>query len=165
MHHVGSEELSDLYAFERERNFSFPMRIKDLYHQFVEPQLAPIRPDWDNFSDDVFYLNVSANMHDDNQLRRAKLKGLSPLERLAHLSFDSCQRACQVDTACLQYRFHHGICGFSWKIKHGLPKPKEEHILDRWMSGWDVDKIQAWVQEHEKCNDKIKWPLVQTPRP
>ncbi|KAM0264742.1 hypothetical protein ACHAQJ_000567 [Trichoderma viride] len=165
MHHVGSEELSDLYAFERERKFSFPMRIRDLYHQFVAPLLAPIRPDWDNLSDDVFYLNVSLNMHDDDQLRRAKLKGLSPLEEMAHLSFDSCQRACQVDTACLQYRYHHGICGFSWNIKHGFPKPKEDHVMDRWMSGWDVDKIQTWVQENDDCDDEIEWPLVQTPRP
>ncbi|KAL7798237.1 glycosyltransferase family 31 protein [Trichoderma ceciliae] len=165
MHHVGSEELSDLYAFERERNFASPMRIKDLYHHFVAPQLAPSRPDWDNLSDDVFYLNASSNMHDDEQLRRAKKKGLSPLEKTAHLSFDNCRQACQADKACLQYRFHHGVCGFSWKIKHGYPKPKEDHILDRWMSGWEVEKIQAWVQEHGKCDDKIKWPLVQTPRP
>lgn len=164
MHHVGSEELSDLHAFERERNFAFPMRIKDLYHQFVAPQLAPIRPNWDNMSDDVFYLNVSSKLHDDEQLKKAKTKDLSHIEKMAHLSFDSCQAACQADKECLQYRFHHGICGFGRKIIHGHPKPKEDHILDRWMSGWDVDKIQAWVQKHNSCDEEIDWPLVQTPR-
>ncbi|KAH6606752.1 glycosyltransferase family 31 [Trichoderma cornu-damae] len=165
MHHVGSEELSDLYAFERERNFAFPMRIKDLYHKFVAPQLAPIRPDWDNLSDDVLYLNESSNMHDGNQLRKAKKQGLSPLEKMAHSSFDGCRQACEADKACLQYRFHRGICGFSWRIKHGHPRPKEGHTLDRWMSGWDVGKIQAWVREHDHCDEKINWPLVQKPRP
>ncbi|PNP41537.1 hypothetical protein TGAMA5MH_06465 [Trichoderma gamsii] len=164
MNHLGSEELSALYAFERERNFTSPMRIRDLYHHFVAPRLVPIRPDWDNLSDDVFYLNMSENTYDHYQLRKAKLEGLSPLEKSAHLSFDSCQRACQVDSACLQYRYHNGVCGFSWTIKHGLPKKKASRISDRWMSGWDVDKIQVWVQEHDHCDEEIQWPLVQTPR-
>ncbi|PTB46307.1 glycosyltransferase family 31 protein [Trichoderma asperellum CBS 433.97] len=160
MNHLGSEELSALYAFERGRNFASPMRIRDLYHHFVAPQLVPFRPDWDNMSDDVFYLNMSDNTYDHSQLRKAKLEGLSPLEKMAHLSFDSCLRACQVDPACLQYRYHDGVCGFSWTIKHGYPKPKASQISDRWMSGWDVDKIQPWVQEHDDCADEIKWPLV-----
>lgn len=165
MSHLGSEEMSALYAFERERNFASPIRIRDLYHHFVAPQLVPIRPDWDNLSDDVFYLNMSENTYDHYQLHKAKLEGLSPLEKLAHLRFDSCQRACQVDSACLQYRYHDGVCGFSWTIKHGLPEPKASQVSDRWMSGWDVDKIQGWVQEHDHCDDAIKWPLVQTPQP
>ncbi|EHK41354.1 glycosyltransferase family 31 protein [Trichoderma atroviride IMI 206040] len=164
MNHLGSEELSTLCAFEREQKFASPMRIRDLYHHFVAPRLVPIRPDWDNLSDDVFYLDISENSHDHYQLRKAKLEGLSPLEKSAHLSFDSCQRACQVDSACLQYRYHDGICGFSRTIKHGLPKPKTNQMSDRWMSGWDVDKIQAWVQEHDDCGDEIQWPLVQTPQ-
>ncbi|KAL6864125.1 glycosyltransferase family 31 protein [Trichoderma novae-zelandiae] len=166
MHHVGSEELSRLYAFERERNFAFPMRIKDLYHQFVAPQLVPIRPDWDNMSDDVFYLDMSSSsdLLDEEQLSRVKTEELSGLEMMAHLSFDSCRAACQADDECLQYRFHDGICGFGRRIIHGQPKSKEDHILQRWMSGWDVDKIEAWVQEHNSCDENIDWPLVQTPR-
>jgi hypothetical protein len=165
MNQLGSEELSALYAFERERKFASPMRIRDLYHHFVAPRLAPIRPDWDNLSDDVFYLSISENTYDHYQLRKAKLEGLTPLEKLAHVSFDSCQRACRADSACLQYRYHNGVCGFSWTIKYGLPKPKVSQISDRWMSGWDMDKIQIWVQEHDECDDGIQWPLVPTPRP
>lgn len=165
MGHLGSEELFALYNFERERNFASPLRIKDLYHSFVAPQLVPIRPDWDNLSDDVFYLNASGNTYDRYQFRKAKLEGLSPVERVAHLSFDNCLRACRVDAACLQYRYHNGVCGFSWTIKHGLPKLKASQISDRWMSGWDADKIQAWLQEHDHCDDEIKWPLVQTRQP
>lgn len=163
MNHLGSEELSALYAFERERKFASPLRIRDLYYQFVAPRLVPIRPDWDNLSDDVFYLNISENTYSHYQLRKAKLEGLSPLENVAHSNFDSCQRACHVDPACLQYTYHNGVCGFSWTIKHGLPKPKTSRTYDRWMSGWDIDKIQVWVQEHDDCDDEIQWPLVQTP--
>ncbi|UKZ77311.1 hypothetical protein TrVFT333_005031 [Trichoderma virens FT-333] len=162
MHHVGSEELSDLYAFERERNFAFPMRIRDLYHQFVAPQLEPLRPDWDNTSSDVLYLNTSSAIYDDEQLSKAKTQHLSHLEEMAHDSFESCRAACQADKDCLQYRFHQGICGFGMRITHGHPKPREDDALNRWMSGWDIDKIQAWVQKHDICDDKIDWPLVQT---
>ncbi|KAL7934835.1 glycosyltransferase family 31 protein [Trichoderma chlorosporum] len=160
MHHVGSEELSNLYAFERERNFTFPMRIKDLYHRFVAPQLAPVRPDWDNMSDDVLYLNTSSTMCDDDQLSKAKTKHLSHLEAMAHLSFDNCRAACHADKKCLQYRFHQGICGFRRSIILGSPKPKDDDELNMWMSGWDIDKIQAWVRKHKSCSRKIDWPLV-----
>ncbi|KAL7941612.1 glycosyltransferase family 31 protein [Trichoderma barbatum] len=163
MHHVGSEELSELYAFERGRNFAFPLRIKDLYHQFVAPQLAPIRPDWDNMSEDILYLNASLNVYDEEQLSKAYTQNLSHLEKMAHLSFDNCRAACQADKECLQYRFHQGICGFGMRIIHGRPKPREDDVLKRWVSGWDVDKIQAWVQKHNSCDDRIDWPLVQTP--
>ena len=163
MHHAGSEELSDLYGFERKRNFAFPMRIKDLYHEFVEPQLAPIRPDWDNMSDDILYLNTSSAIFDvDRQFSKAKTQDLYHLEKTAHLSFEKCRAACQADKECLQYRFHQGICGFGRSIIHGHPKPKEVDAVNRWMSGWDVDKIHAWVQKHDSCDDEIDWPLVQT---
>lgn len=162
MHHIGSEELSNLYAFERKRNFTFPMRIRDVYHQFVAPHLVPTRLDWDNLSDDVYYLNTSSNLLSYKQLSRAKTNGLSPLEKTAYLSFDNCRQACEADMGCLQYRFYHGICGFGRKIKLGYPKPKNDDVLYKWMSGWNVDKIQAWVQEHDDCGDAIKWPLVQT---
>ncbi|KAK4061140.1 uncharacterized protein Triagg1_10479 [Trichoderma aggressivum f. europaeum] len=103
MHHVGREGLSGLYGFERKRNFTFPMRIKDLYHEFVAPQLAPIRPDWDNMSDDVLYLNTSSAIFDvDRQLSKAKTQDLSGLEKTAHLSFEKCRAACQADKECLQ---------------------------------------------------------------
>ncbi|KAF3075027.1 hypothetical protein CFAM422_002786 [Trichoderma lentiforme] len=163
MHHAGSEDLSDLYGFEQKRNFAFPMRIKDLYHEFLEPQLAPIRPDWDNMSDDALYLDTSSAIFDvDRQLSKVKTQDLSDLEKTAHLSFDKCRAACQADKECLQYRFHQGICGFGRSIIHGHPKPKEVDAFNGWMSGWDVDKIHAWVQKHDSCDDKIDWPLVQT---
>lgn len=36
MHHASAEEVSEIYAFEKERNFSHPMRIKDMYHRFIK---------------------------------------------------------------------------------------------------------------------------------
>lgn len=139
------------------------MRIKDLYHEFVEPQLAPIRPGWDNMSDDVLYLDTSSAIFDvDRQLSKAKTQDLSDLEKTAHLSFDKCRATCQADKECLQYRYHQDICGIGRSIIHGHPKSKEVDAFNGWMSGWDVDKIHAWVQKHDSCDDKIDWPLVQT---
>ncbi|KND94347.1 hypothetical protein TOPH_01254 [Tolypocladium ophioglossoides CBS 100239] len=116
MHHASAQEVSEIYAFEQERNFSYPMRIKDLYHRFVEDRLRAARDDWDNLSDDVFYLNSSASDYDDWELKRAKKENLSALEMAAHQSFDDCRRACQSLDECFQYRFHNGICAISYTI-------------------------------------------------
>lgn len=160
MHHVGSEEVSELYAFDQEKTFSAPVRIRDLYYRFVEPRLAPSRTNWDNLSDDTFYLNSTAMQYQDWELARAKKEGLTEVEQKAHLSFIDCGKACQENQSCLQYRFHQGICAFSSKIKHGHPTKKEEKDEDRWLSGWNVDRIREWVKTNDHCKPDFAWPLA-----
>ncbi|PHH85560.1 hypothetical protein CDD83_244 [Cordyceps sp. RAO-2017] len=158
MHHVGAEEVSDLYAFERERNFSQPMRIRDVYHRFVKDQLTATRDDWDNLSDNVFFLNASAYQYADWELQRAKKEDLSALELVAHQSFDDCRRACQSMEKCLQFRFYHGICAISDSIKHGHPTKKEEDQHWQYQSGWNLRRIEEWVAAHDDCG-AVQFPI------
>ncbi|KYK55337.1 glycosyltransferase family 31 protein [Drechmeria coniospora] len=157
MHHVSAQEVSELWALEKERNFSAPLRIKDLYHEFVEEQLVPTRDAWDNMSDDVFYLNRSASDYSEYELSMAKEGRLSKLEQHAHQSFEDCRRVCKSIRSCLQYRFWNGICSTSKALKHGVPTKVEKEKWWEYRSGWDMTRIQKWVKSHGKCR-KPQYP-------
>lgn len=160
MHQVGPEETSDFDAFERGRGFSYPMRIKDLYHRFIQDRLTLIRLDWDNMSDDAHYLDPNSRHYSSLELELAKREGLSEAEQKAHLSFKHCQAACQKQHDCFQYRYYRGICSTSTKIKLGQPTRSSSNPNDpnQFMSGWDIPKIRAWVREHDDCGGEIVWP-------
>lgn len=116
-----------------------------------------MRDDWDNLSDSVLYLDNSASDYTKSKLRDAK-EGLSVLELAAHRSFDDCRRACQSVEECFQYRFRNGICAISHSIKHGMSaKPEQEEWL-QYRSGWNLKRIQAWVEAHDDCG-KVQYPL------
>ena len=157
MHHIGSEEVSDFDAFEQARNFSAPMRVRDIYHQFLEPHLTEVRVDWDNGSQDETFLDPESGKHSEEEIEAAKKDDLTPLEKKAHLSFRDCREACVASNDCFQFRFHNSICGIHRSIKHGEPTKREWNEEERSMSGWDVAKIKAWVKSHDKCG-AIQWP-------
>ncbi|KAG8427638.1 hypothetical protein J3459_006518 [Metarhizium acridum] len=92
MHHVGAEDISDLYAFEKERKFKKMLRFKDLYHKFMSPELVEARPDWDNLSEDVYYLNSTRAEYDEWELTKAKTENLSDAEADAYKSSTTARR-------------------------------------------------------------------------
>lgn len=164
MHHVVAEEISDLYALEQERKFAHPLRIKDLYHKFLAPHLAEARPDWDNMSQDVTYLNASIAKYDEGQVNRAKKDGLSDEEAEAYKSFDHCKKACFSLDNCFQFRFQNNICGLSHTIKHGKPTKKGDNDAERYMSGWNIKKIKEWIEKQGECDKTINWPIRDAKR-
>ncbi|EFZ01365.2 glycosyltransferase family 31 protein [Metarhizium robertsii ARSEF 23] len=160
MHHVVAEDISDLYAFEKERKFKKMLRIKDLYHKFMSPELVEARPDWDNLSEDVYYLNSTRAEYDEWDLAKAKTENLSDAEADAYKSFDDCKKACLSMTNCFQFRYQNSICGISHKIKHGKPAKKGNDDSKRYMSGWNVENIKKWVEEQGDCDKhNFKWPV------
>jgi hypothetical protein len=166
MHHMNSEEINAFWAYESKRYASQdlpssppPLRIKDIYDEFFAPKLVPSREDWDNLSDDVFYLNSSTRDFEEWEVNRAKKKDMNEFEEAAHLSFDNCRAACESLKDCFQYRFQDGICGTSWAFKLGKPMKKASQEKKRWMSGWDVAKIKQWIEKQGDCG-KVKWPEV-----
>lgn len=161
MHHVVAQDISDLYAFEKERKFAQPLRIKDLYHKFMEPHLLEDRADWDNLSDDTVYLNTSMAKYDEWEINRAKKDGLSNEEAQAHKSFEDCKKACQSIDDCLQFRYQNYICRTSRKLKHGKPSAKENEEFKRFLSGWNVERIKAWIDKQGDCSGPVKWPLAE----
>lgn len=159
MHHVGPEQISDLYAFEVERKYAEPLRIKDIYYRYFAPHLLDTRPDWDNFSEDVYYLNSSAADYKAFELKRTKKIGMSALEIVAHQSYSNCKETCYSLGKCFQFRFRNGICSISHKLKHGKPVKRRESESERSMSGWNMKKIQTWIRKHEPCGEHIDWPV------
>ncbi|KAF4584423.1 glycosyltransferase family 31 protein [Ophiocordyceps camponoti-floridani] len=164
MHHLQPEEVSDLWAWERERAFAHPLRIRDVFHRFVEDKLLAFREDWDNMSDSAHYLNASAYSYSDSELESAKSDNLSALELVAHRSFDDCRRACQSLDKCMQYHFRNGICSIGHSIRHGKPvQPEKEEHKAQWQhrSGWMVKRIQDWVATNDECRG-VEWPVKDT---
>lgn len=160
MHHVVAEDISDLYAFEKERKFKKMLRIKDLYHKFMSPELVEARPDWDNLSEDVNYLNSTRAEYDEWDLAKAKTDNLSDAEADAYKSFDDCKKACLSMANCFQFRYQNSICGISHKIKHGKPAKKGNDDSKRYMSGWNVENIKKWVEEQGDCDKhNFEWPV------
>lgn len=166
MHHMNAEEISTFWEYEHKR-YSDPslpqpppvMRIKDIYHEFFAPRMQPERADWDNLADDRFFLDESANKHQDWQLNRAKKEDLTEEEKVAHLSFGNCRKACEADRSCFSFQYKDGVCGFSWAWKLGHPVKRESTDEKRTMSGWAVEKINAWIEQQGECGP-VKWPDV-----
>lgn len=161
MHGIGGQELSTLHAWEKERGLENHLQIKDLYYKFVEPLMQPIRQDWDNLSEDVYYMDPDVE-HEEKHRKLAKTKGLTPLEKKAHVSFNACRQTCSSNPDCFQYRYHQGICSTGRSFSLGRPMKKEMRMGDKWLSGWDTDKINNWIEERRDCGELV-WPEGSTP--
>ncbi|KAI1506718.1 hypothetical protein F5X99DRAFT_404075 [Biscogniauxia marginata] len=166
MHHVNSEEMSSFWEFEKRFFHSQVSSVthqrslvfKDIYEEFLAAKLQPMRQDWDNLSEDVHYLDPEGE-HDQLQLARAKKEGLTTVEKNAHKSFEHCQKMCDKVKDCFQFSYHSGICAYHKGFLLGKPKKKTDKENERWMSGWAIDKINAWVQKQGQCKEPV-WPKV-----
>jgi hypothetical protein len=158
MHHIGSEEVSDFFAFEQARNFSSPMRIRDIYLEFVAPRLKNYRVDWDNTSDDWMYADQSRYKELEGwEQSRVKSQGLTETEKVAHFNSNNCHIACEDHADCFQWKYLDGVCAFSGSFRHGHPTKSSSDMKKRTFSGWNLEKIQAFIDAHADCGE-IKWP-------
>ncbi|KAK9414523.1 hypothetical protein SUNI508_11096 [Seiridium unicorne] len=163
MHHMNSEEISSFWEFEKqfyegqEPGTNRTLLLKDIYKHFVEPKLEARRDDWDNLSEDMYFLDPNAKEYESWQLGRTKMGGISDAEKNAHKSFDDCAKMCNEVDECFQFRFQDGICSYQRGFLLGKPRRSEDDESKRWMSGWAVDKIKAWVDEHKDCERPL-WP-------
>ncbi len=85
---------------------------------------------------------------------------MSALERKAHESFEACGTACKSLPAdeCFWYMYCDGVCSISNSFIVGKPVKKEKGAK-KVISGWDVDKIHAWIQKQGSCGE-VRWPEV-----
>ena len=167
MHHMNSEEISSFWEFERRRYAAqnLPtappvLTMKDIYTEFLAPKLQHKREDWDNLSDDWYYLDKDSKDHEweDWRLGRTRQESdLNELEKKAHLSFENCRKACESVDECFQFRWSNDCCGFSKAFMLGKPVKKDSNEKKRSMSGWAVEKIHKWIDEQGECK-KINWP-------
>lgn len=164
MHHMNSEEISEFWEFEHRRsaNDQRPLVFKDVYHRYLEPKLVEMREDWDNHSDDWFYIDFDAKDRawEDWRVDRAvEDKEKSELEKKAHESFDDCARACEAHDECFQFGWKDNCCGMKRSFVLGWPVKKEKVERKRTKSGWDIAKINDWVKDQGDCK-RVIWPEV-----
>ncbi|PSR99228.1 glycosyltransferase family 31 protein [Coniella lustricola] len=164
MHHMNSEEISSFWEFERRRyrTNKKPLLFSEVFDEFIASKISARRDDWDNGADEWFYLDFKAENHEweDWRLDRAiKRDEMSDLEKVAHMSFESCKRACLHHEDCFQFMWHNDCCAMHSSMRLGQPMRKKlgEHNKMRFLSGWDMAKVRKWVAEHD-CKDEIEWP-------
>lgn len=165
LHHVSSPHLNDLFQFERAFNGS-ELLYRDIYHGSFSNGMPPMRENWDNLSPEV-----------EIPLDSVSDKSESKPEEDPHYSYESCEKACLSNEACLQFMFVdfiangkedqegvNGECHIMRGMKLGQDHPPEvdgkgEGAQKRWKSGWLRDRIARWIEEHQGCSiDNISWP-------
>lgn len=169
MHHMNAEEINSFWHFERKqmrKPTTRPLLIRDIYDEFLAPHLNETRADWDNLADNRYYLDMESGRNwPDWQLKRTKkAEDYNEQEKNAHKSFADCGAACKSLGAdeCFRYKYVDGVCSISNAFIMGKPVKPADDDKDRTMSGWDMDKIKAWVAEQPACSDDVKWPNVKT---
>ncbi|KAH6637275.1 hypothetical protein F5144DRAFT_592195 [Chaetomium tenue] len=167
MHHMNSEEINSFWHFERKqtrKQTKRPLLLRDIYDEFLAPHLNETRADWDNLADNRFYLDPERKWSDWQLKRTKKAEEYNEQEKNAHKSFEDCGAACKSLGAgdCFRYKYVDGACSISNAFIMGKPVKPADDDKDRTMSGWDMDKIKAWVAEQPPCSDDVKWPNVKT---
>jgi hypothetical protein len=173
MHHMNAEEINTFWHFERRKQRALaesgspsrPLVLKDIFDEFLAPHLNATREDWDNMADNRFYLDLDDDTRKWEEWQTKRMKkpeGYNEFEKRAHLSFEDCGAACRSlpYNECFRYRYQNGACAISNSFIMGKPVKREDKEGNRIMSGWDVEKIHAWIQKQGSC-DKIKWPDVK----
>ena len=142
------------------------LRLKDVYNHFLDPHIEAKRQDWDNGSQDSYYVRPDIDLEErqDDEWKdladKAKTEDLSEVEEKAHESFENCEAACAELDECFQFRYHDGVCGIGHTIKHGVMTGEEDDEEMSVYSGWRVDKIREWVKDQGDCeSEEFKWPI------
>ncbi|KAJ4288833.1 hypothetical protein N0V88_007162 [Collariella sp. IMI 366227] len=144
-----------------------PLVLRDIYHEFLAPKLNATRADWDNLAENRFYLDTTGDRKwDEWKTKRMKEEGkLNEFEKVAHESAEACAAACESleGDECFRWKYVDGECAFANSFAMGKPVKREKEEKKRMTSGWDVDKIEKWVEKQGECG-KVKWPEVKTDR-
>ncbi|KAK2068082.1 hypothetical protein P8C59_002750 [Phyllachora maydis] len=191
LHHLSAESLSSLWAFEQKRtavalsgtaNAALSEReraarkdkpgqqpivlAKDIYHALVGPKLRARIDNWDNGSEDLYFVDPAraSEMSGNEKNRQRPEKDMkTDAERNAHKSFESCALACAEapDGECMQFSYREGICGFRATIRLGEPVRPNEDPNKRISSGWSMNKVEQWVtrQDQAEC-EKVWWAEI-----
>ncbi|KAI0479497.1 hypothetical protein GGR56DRAFT_665201 [Xylariaceae sp. FL0804] len=151
-----------------------PVLLRDVFHEFVGPQLQPRREDWDNISETGYYREPGAEHEDsdddgrdERQVHRAHedhhhgRHRLTAVERSAHKSFEHCQKMCDDTKGCFQFSYHDGICAYHRGFLLGRPARGADTGGRGRTSGWNIDTIESWVRTTQaQCKEPPAWPRL-----
>jgi hypothetical protein len=142
MHHMSPEEFNLFHDFEKSFHQSRlqatiprkPLVFKDVYYHFVSKKMTTKREDWDNLST-LKYQTQPGTRNSRKQ----------------------CRTSCRQIGNCFQYKYQNATCFHGRSFKLGMPTRHGDTDHGRSYSGWDLSKINAWVNEQGECRE-VKWP-------
>lgn len=104
--------------------------FKDLF-QYVSPHITAIREGWDGIQEDM---------------------KIATSGKTSHISFQNCKAACEADKWCFQFVHDGTVCSLSHRIRLGTKRSPGSNSVQRYTSGWMVERIQAWTEDRS-CKD------------
>lgn len=137
-HHVSPSEIEDIWHFEQDwfKRHDILLRHRDIFMEYVRPQIRPSISQWDNLSADQEF-----NAHDHSN-------AADPHERQAWKSFDHCHALCESKQKCIQFSYDSGSCSISTSFRLGYARPRERVI-----SGWMTDRVDdLFLALESKCS-------------
>jgi hypothetical protein len=138
LHKTGPNVVKDLWIWENEQHQQRerPLLYKDLlfsYHGNFSQ-----RENWDAAFDAGFQLADNSTVH---------------------TGLEACEAGCFAHDDCRQYTWHGAHCYYSRALYIGHAKePDGYHDEEdrKYISGWDISKIQKWKSEHT-CEEGPHW--------
>lgn len=106
------------------------MRHHDVFDNFGQPRIQVEQHDWDNLSG-------------------------NPEESINVPSVGACREYCSAKHDCLQYSYRTGQCRIDRVIRFGWSTAGKE--AEDVISGWMVDRINAFKQGLEPCKQEWQW--------
>ncbi|KAI1179540.1 hypothetical protein F4777DRAFT_435277 [Nemania sp. FL0916] len=107
-HHLPPSEYRTFYSFEQDwyQSNTTLLRHKDVFRNYILPQLSTERDDWDNQSDK---------------------------EDATASSFDACRNVCKNDPSCMQFSVSGYTCKTSSTLRLGHKPLAAERVKSGWM--------------------------------
>jgi len=139
-HHMTPSEITSMWEYEQGLPDRKIPRYADIYKHFIEPALVDERDQWDSQSSDEVI-----STKEDSKLSEKEIEAIN--------NFEGCREMCLKDRSCLQFSYKPGECGLSKSIRLGT----EDGNSHGRKSGWDLQRIEAFVQHHSAC--RPKWIL------
>ncbi|KHO10901.1 hypothetical protein MAA_11438 [Metarhizium robertsii ARSEF 23] len=44
-------------------------------------------------------------------------------------------------------------------LKHGDVRNRESEDCEQYMSGWNIPRIERWIEELGDCDGPVEWPI------
>lgn len=165
MHHMNSEEISSFWDLERRhyQKSQKPLLYSEVFAQLVRPQLRDRRDDWDNHSDDWYYIDLERKDHKWEKWRvdkSPKPEDRSEAESVAHRGPDECRAACDERPECFQWSWSDESCAMKRTFRMGKPVRRGDDDKKRVFSGWNLGRIEKWTSGNAPCDDRVGWPAL-----
>lgn len=151
-HHLESLEVKQIWEWERhflETSGNAVIRFKDTFEGLVEPKIRKgHEAGWDNMIGGKVLLPLRDKSTDEE---RKPWEGLEELKVDPTVSWDACEKACELDHGCLSWHFGPGKCNLGNNVRLGKKTGGDVEEQGLAISGWNMKRIQRWKKRLGHC--------------